>query len=100
MKTWIKNPAATWTGNQTSAENGIIIEGNVITELVNGEPESPVDEIYDAKKCVLLPGLVNCHHHFYQTLTRALPGALNKELFGWLNLFLAIPVLVFFISTP
>jgi 8-oxoguanine deaminase len=84
MKTWIKNPAATWTGNQTSAENGIIIEGNVITELVNGEPESPVDEIYDAKKCVLLPGLVNCHHHFYQTLTRALPGALNKELFGWL----------------
>ena len=84
MKTWIKNPAATWTGNQTSAENGIIIEGNVITELVNGEPESPVDEIYDAKKCVLLPGLVNCHHHFYQTLTRALPGALNKELFDWL----------------
>ncbi|MBT5701533.1 MAG: 8-oxoguanine deaminase [Gammaproteobacteria bacterium] len=84
MKIWIKNPAATWTGNQTSAENGIIIEGNVITELVNGEPESPVDEIYDAKKCVLLPGLVNCHHHFYQTLTRALPGALNKELFGWL----------------
>ena len=84
MKTWIKNPAATWTGNQTSAENGIIIEGNVITELVNGEPESPVDEIYDAEKCVLLPGLVNCHHHFYQTLTRALPGALNKELFDWL----------------
>ena len=84
MKTWIKNPAATWTGNQTSAENGIIVEGNVITELVNGKPESPVDEIYDAEKCVLLPGLVNCHHHFYQTLTRALPGALNKELFGWL----------------
>ena len=84
MKTWIKNPAATWTGNQTSAENGIIVEGNVITELVNGEPESPVDEIYDAEKCVLLPGLVNCHHHFYQTLTRALPGALNKELFDWL----------------
>lgn len=84
MKTWIKNPAATWTGNQTSAENGIIVEGNVITELVNGKPESPVDEIYDAEKCVLLPGLVNCHHHFYQTLTRALPGALNKELFDWL----------------
>ena len=84
MKTWIKNPAATWTGNQATATNGIVVEGNVITELVNGEPTSPVDEIYDAGKCVLLPGLVNCHHHFYQTLTRALPAALNKELFDWL----------------
>ena len=84
MKTWIKNPAATWTGNQATATNGIVVEGNVITELVNGVPTSPVDEIYDAGKCVLLPGLVNCHHHFYQTLTRALPAALNKELFDWL----------------
>ena len=84
MKTWIKNPAATWTGNQATATNGIVVEGNVITELVNGAPTSPVDEIYDAGKCVLLPGLVNCHHHFYQTLTRALPAALNKELFDWL----------------
>ena len=84
MKTWIKNPAATWTGNQATATNGIVVEGNVIAELVNGEPTSPVDEIYDAGKCVLLPGLVNCHHHFYQTLTRALPAALNKELFDWL----------------
>ena len=84
MKTWIKNPAATWTGNQATATNGIVVEGNVITELVNGGPTSPVDEIYDAGKCVLLPGLVNCHHHFYQTLTRALPAALNKELFDWL----------------
>ncbi|MCP4930000.1 MAG: amidohydrolase family protein, partial [Gammaproteobacteria bacterium] len=32
-----------------------------------------------------LPGLVNGHHHFYQTLTRALPRALNKPLFGWLQ---------------
>ena len=84
MKTWIKNPAATWTGNRATATNGIVVEGNVITELVNGVPTSPVDEIYDAGKCVLLPGLVNCHHHFYQTLTRALPAALNKELFDWL----------------
>lgn len=84
MKTWIKNPAATWTGNQSPAANGIVVDGSVITELVNGEPASPVDEIYDAGKCVLLPGLVNCHHHFYQTLTRALPSALNKELFEWL----------------
>ncbi|MDA0272599.1 MAG: 8-oxoguanine deaminase [Proteobacteria bacterium] len=84
MKTWIKNPTATWTGNQTPAANGIVVEDSVIIELVNGEPSSPVDETYDAGNCVLLPGLVNCHHHFYQTLTRALPSALNKELFDWL----------------
>ena len=43
MKTWIKNPTATWTGNQTPAANGIVVEDSVITELVNGEPSSPVD---------------------------------------------------------
>ena len=84
MRTWIKNPAATWTGNQAPAANGIVVDGNIIAERVNGEPASPVDDIYDAGKCVLLPGLINCHHHFYQTLTRALPAALNKELFEWL----------------
>ena len=33
----------------------------------------------------MTPGLINAHHHFYQTLTRAYPGALNKELFHWLQ---------------
>ena len=32
----------------------------------------------------MLPGLVNAHHHFYQTLTRAHPSAINKPLFAWL----------------
>ena len=85
IRTWIKNPAATWTASQAKAKNGIVIEDNFIVELVNGEPLFPVDEIYDAKKSVLLPGLINCHHHFYQTLTRALPVSLNKELFEWLT---------------
>ena len=33
----------------------------------------------------MLPGLINTHHHFYQTLTRALPAALDRELFPWLQ---------------
>ena len=33
----------------------------------------------------MLPGLINTHHHFYQTLTRALPAAINRELFPWLQ---------------
>lgn len=43
------------------------------------------DIIIDARGCVITPGLVNTHHHLYQSLTRALPGAINTSLFGWLK---------------
>ncbi len=88
INTWIKSPAATWTGNDDKADEGIIVSDDKIIELVNGEPLARVDAILDANDCVLLPGLINCHHHFYQTLTRAFPAALNLELFDWLvNLY-------------
>ena len=45
----------------------------------------PADEVVDCRGCVLLPGLVNTHHHFFQTLTRAVPAAQDAELFGWLR---------------
>lgn len=52
------------------------------TELLPGN----ADEILDLKgRFLVLPGLVNTHHHFYQTLTRAVPGAQACELFGWLK---------------
>ena len=84
---WIKNPLACWTGNSQDASNGLVIKGNKIIELVaaGAAPTSRYDSSFDASGHVLLPGLINCHHHFYQTLTRALPGALNKELFPWLQ---------------
>lgn len=43
------------------------------------------DEVIEAGGCVVTPGLVNTHHHLYQSLTRALPGAINVSLFGWLR---------------
>lgn len=43
------------------------------------------DEAIDARGCVVTPGIVNTHHHLYQTLTRALPDAINAPLFGWLK---------------
>ncbi len=43
------------------------------------------DEVLDLKDHIVLPGLVNTHHHFYQTLTRALPGAQDANLFNWLK---------------
>lgn len=43
------------------------------------------DEVIDASGCVVTPGLVNTHHHLFQSLTRALPGAINVSLFDWLR---------------
>ena len=87
---WLKNPLAVLTPGQVTGSiyaGGIVIEGHLIVEcLAAGEqPSSPVDSIFDASEHVLLPGLINTHHHFYQTLTRACPPALNKRLFPWLQ---------------
>ena len=86
MRTWIKNPLAIWTGSDADAANGIVIDGSSISELVAAgcQPSEKPDREFDASDLVIIPGLINCHHHFYQTLTRAFPGALNKELFSWL----------------
>ncbi len=76
-----------FTATEESADGGVVVAGGVIVELLsNGhQPSQPVDLVFDAREHVLLPGLINTHHHFYQTLTRAFPHALNKELFDWLK---------------
>ena len=43
------------------------------------------DEVLDLKDHIVLPGLVNTHHHFYQTLTRAIPATQDANLFHWLK---------------
>lgn len=84
---WIKHPLAVYTANQLDARNGIVIRDGKIVELVaQGQtPESQIGEVFDASAHVLIPGLINTHHHLYQTLTRAFPPALNKRLFPWLQ---------------
>jgi len=86
MKIWLKNPLA-MLEETNAAQGGIVIQGNSIIELVSSglQPSTKVDQIFDASQHVILPGLINTHHHFYQTLTRAFPDALNKELFPWLK---------------
>ncbi len=86
---WIKNPLATFSNRHSRDEmgGGIVIEDDRIVELVaKGRlPQTPVEQTFDASRHVLLPGLINTHHHFYQTLTRAFPTALDKPLFPWLK---------------
>ena len=61
----------------------IRIRDGVITEVGTGLHSE--GEIVLAKGCVVTPGLVNTHHHLYQTLTRAVPGGQDALLFGWLR---------------
>ncbi len=84
MKTWLKNPLCILAEN---AGGGILLEGACIIELVPAgkQPSSEYDSVFDAGRHVIIPGLINLHHHFYQTLTRVYPQALNKELFPWLK---------------
>ncbi len=82
MRLWIKNPLGILAEN---AEGGIVVEGVRIVEMVQRGKVPFHDHVFDASQHVVLPGLINAHHHFYQTLTRAHPAAINKELFDWLT---------------
>lgn len=79
---WIKDPIAVAAD---AAARGLVVEGGSIVELVGAGQEPAVDRVFDAGRHVILPGLVNTHHHFFQTLTRAHPAAINKPLFPWLQ---------------
>ena len=87
QRCWIREPLACFTATGESGDGGLVVYGGVIEEVlgIGQQPSQPVDRVFDARDHVLLPGLINTHHHFYQTLTRAFPHALNKELFDWLK---------------
>ena len=67
-------------------DGGLFIRDGFI-EQVGPTAELPgqADETLDLKGHILLPGLINTHHHFYQTLTRAVPAAQDANLFNWLK---------------
>jgi 8-oxoguanine deaminase len=81
---WIKDPLGILADG---AERGVVVADGRITELVaaGATPATPGVGAFDASGHVVLPGLINTHHHFYQTLTRASPAALDRELFDWLG---------------
>ena len=70
--------------NTVHQKADILIEGNKIKKIAPGIIMDVDDEI-DGKGKVVIPGLVNTHHHLYQTLTRCIPRVQDAELFDWLT---------------
>jgi len=62
----------------------LLIQGNRIAKIAKDIPAPSGARVIDASHLVVAPGLVNTHHHFYQTLTRNLPAVQSAKLFDWL----------------
>lgn len=65
---------------------GLFVRDGFIEQVGTAEelPQT-ADQVLDLSGYLVLPGLINTHHHFYQTLTRAVPAAQDANLFGWLK---------------
>ncbi|QBK31795.1 8-oxoguanine deaminase [Roseitalea porphyridii] len=83
---FLREPLAILTPDGIDARGGLLVRDGVI-EQVFAPGAAPVGDVetVDVSRHVVLPGLINTHHHFYQTLTRAHPAAINRELFDWLT---------------
>ncbi|SMX23510.1 8-oxoguanine deaminase [Boseongicola aestuarii] len=84
-KTLIKGAETimTMAGDDLSGSD-ILIEGGVIQQI-GANLDAPGVRVVQARGCVVTPGLVNTHHHLFQTLTKAVPGGQDALLFGWLQ---------------
>ena len=72
-------------GRRELSDHDVLIEGGVIAAIGTGLKVRPDAEVIDVSGCLVTPGLVNTHHHLYQSLTRAVPGGQDALLFGWLR---------------
>ncbi|MAE90579.1 MAG: 8-oxoguanine deaminase [Pelagibaca sp.] len=85
-ETLIRNAHSVLTMDDAGSEFAgadVLIRDGVIVQI--GEGLTTEGEVVEAANCVVTPGLVNTHHHLYQTLTRAVPGGQDALLFGWLQ---------------
>ncbi|MBC9245829.1 8-oxoguanine deaminase [Paracoccus sp. 11-3] len=69
---------------QEIGNGDVLVENGKIVAVGQGLPRDGA-KVIEAAGCVVTPGLVNTHHHLFQTLTRAVPAAQNAALFGWLK---------------
>lgn len=85
-ETLIRNAGVIVTMDDDSrelADADLLIRDGLVVDL--GYGLNTTGDVVEAGGCVVTPGLVNTHHHLYQTLTRAVPGAQDALLFGWLQ---------------
>ncbi|PLC12000.1 8-oxoguanine deaminase [Kocuria flava] len=91
---WLREPLAVLTGDDAAdrdaaAAGGVVVDtaAGTVVELVpaGGTPAAGPCTVLDAREHVLLPGLINTHHHFFQTLTRAWAPVVDVPLFPWLT---------------
>lgn len=68
----------------TLLQNANILIRDGVIAYMGPEPQE-AEEVLDASNCIVYPGLVNTHHHLYQTFSRNLPQVQNLELFDWLT---------------
>ena len=66
-----------WQGVDILIRDGVIAQIGAVTESAN--------TVIEAGDCIVTPGLVNTHHHLYQSLTRAVPACQDAQLFDWLR---------------
>jgi cytosine/adenosine deaminase-related metal-dependent hydrolase len=69
----------------------VVVNDNVIAEIGAGEiPNGTFDDEIDLADCIVIPGLVNVHHHFFQNISRAIPAAQRGHLLAWLKVLYPI----------
>ena len=78
---------ATMDDNRRELSNASIFIRDGVIEAIGDPADLPIDadEIIDLSGHVVIPGMVNTHHHLFQNLTRVVPAAQNETLFGWLK---------------
>ena len=72
-------------GRRILTNHDIVISQGEIQKVEKNTQLNGGEEIIDAAGCLVTPGLVNTHHHLFQSLTKAVPGGQNALLFGWLQ---------------
>lgn len=88
MRTLLSNIGQLYTcdsSDRVLANSYVVVDDDRIVEVGQGMPEGHFDQRLDLRGQIVMPGFINLHHHFFQTLTRAIPRALSGHLLDWLK---------------
>jgi 8-oxoguanine deaminase len=82
MRTVLRNARWIYTGHELIQDSHVVVSGGQIEAVSRGPVQG--DEVIDLDGCLLMPGLISLHHHFFQHVTRAWPGAHRAGSEDWL----------------